>query len=256
MFLYTTTQVMISNLLVSTISNCYRYPLTQTVNFSKLLQLLHPLSCIHRINFSKPSEPLHPPSCPHTVNFSKPSQKLHPPSCPHTVNSSKPLQPLHPPSCPHTINSNKPSQPLHPPSCPHTVKSSKPLQPLHPPFCPHIINSSKPPQPLLPPSFHHTSQQIHTTSFSHTSCQFTNQQPHDQCSFFLSHQHRLIQKWTASNSRKTNTKHKQISSVPFKPCSWLRKATQIANDLCKYKASSNNYCNAINQNILLFHWPT
>jgi len=40
--------------------------------------------------------------------------------------------------------------------------------------------------------------------------------------------------------------YKQVSSVPFQTCSWLRKAAQqIAKDLCKYRVGSNNYCNAI-----------
>ena len=150
------------------------------------------------------------------------------------VNSSKPTQPLLPPPSTHRVQCSKPSQPLHLPFCPHTVNFSKPSQPLHALSCPHNGNSNRPSQLLPPLSCPHTSQQIHTTSVSHTPCQFTNQQWHDQCSSFLSHQHCLIQTLEAPDSRKCNTKYKQISSVPFKPCSWLRKeVNQIAKDLCK-----------------------
>jgi len=61
-----------------------------------------------------------------------------------------------------------------------TLNSSKPPQTLLPLFCPHTVNSSKLSQPLLPTSCPHTSQQIPTISVSHTPCQFTNQQWHDQ----------------------------------------------------------------------------
>ena len=155
------------------------------------------------------------------------------------------------------MNSTKPSQPLYPPSCPHTVNSTKPSQQLHPPSCPHTINSTEPSQTLFPPSCHHTSEQFHTTSVSHTPCHFTKQEWHDQCSSFLSRQHRFFQICSPSDSHKCITMYKQLSSFPFKPCSWLRKAAQqIKNDLCKYTAGSNNYFNAINNKTLWFQWPT
>jgi len=69
--------------------------------------------------------------------------------------------------------------------------------------------------------------------------------------------HRLFQKYSASNSRKFNTTYKQISSVPFQPCKWLRKAAQqFAIDWCRYTAGSNICFNAINKNTLWFRWPT
>ena len=174
-----------------------------------------------------------------------------------TVNYSKPSQPLHPPFCLHKIRSNKPSQMIHPPFCAQKLTSRKISQPLQPLSCLHTVNSSKASQLLIPPSCPHTSQQIYTTSVSDIPCKFTNQQWHKQCSSFLSCQHRLIPKWSAFHSPKYNTIYKQLSSVPFNPCSWIREAVKkITNNLCKYTVGSNNYVNVISNRKLWFQWLT
>jgi len=50
MYIYTTTKVIPSDLLVPDTSNCYIYPLIPNVNSTKPLQILHLPSCHLRAN--------------------------------------------------------------------------------------------------------------------------------------------------------------------------------------------------------------